>query len=180
MHLYQHINVVDARAPWQTFFNAWLETDRGPTRNIEVNEQWSMDRICRRILQSSEQLAASSRHTGLGVLRLVCHGNAGIVQLGSGFSEATIGSFRLLRGHFAGRYPRIEVLACGVLSSTEVSRERPEGTVDLNSAGHALMWTLADAAQVLVIAAYNLQLHYPNGSMAYEGPVRHFRPRTSP
>jgi hypothetical protein len=99
--------------------------------------------------------------------------------LGSGFTETTIGSFSLLRGHFAGLHPRIEVLACGVLSSTAVSRERPEGTIDLNSAGHALMWTLADAAQVLVIAAYNIQLHYPDGSMAYEGPIRYFRPRMS-
>ena len=174
MHQYLHINVIDTRAPSSALAAARREAMRGPTENISVDNQWSMDRICRRVVQRITQ----SRYQALGVLRFICHGNAGYVELGNGLTTQSARNFRLLRGHFGGGFPKIEVHACGVLSGTAISVASPVGTIDLNAPGHTIMRELAHAAQVLVIAAYNYQ--YADGRMAFEGPIRHFRPPSSP
>ena len=173
MHLYLHVNVIDERAPAAAFRAGRLEAQRGPTENIHVSNLWSMDRICGRILERAMRHPISG-NPGLGVLHLICHGNAGVVHLGNGLTAATANSFRHLRGFFVGQYPRIEVHACGVLSGTSVSGAVPIGTIDHNAPGHALMQALSNAAQVLVIAAYNIQ--FPDSGMVFEGPIRHFRP----
>ncbi len=166
--LYLHINVVDQRSPRIDRALTRREARiRGQTVNIRVDQAWSMDRICRRVLQNSP--------AGLGVLRIFCHGNSGSVELGQGLNMASVPSFRLLRGHFVGQFPKIEVHSCGVLSGTPVSRQQPIGMIDLNAHGHVLMQALANAAQVLVIAAYNVQ--DCDRRMAFEGPIRHFRPQ---
>lgn len=174
MHLSLHINIVDARAPSSAFAAARREVRSGPTENINVNSQWSMDRIGRRIVQRVTQ----SRCQALGVLRFLCHGNMGYVELGNGLTVQSASNFQMLRGHFGGQFPKIEVHACGVLSGTAVTSHSPSGTIDLSAPGHAIMRALARAAQVLVIAAYDTQ--YADGSMAFEGPIRHFRPPSSP
>ncbi|NEV63718.1 hypothetical protein [Thiorhodococcus minor] len=170
MHQELHVNVIDTRTPASAIRAAEREARNGPTENLSVTQQWSMDRICRRILERANQQGG-----GLGVVRLISHGNSGFVQLGSGLTSQSVRDFQLLRGRFVGRYPKIEVHACGVLSGQPVTLARPTGTIDLSSAGQALMQSLANAAQVLVIAAYDVQ--DADGRMRFEGPIRHFRPR---
>lgn len=173
MHLYPHINVVDDRLGDSFHRYAQQELGRGPAAYIPVSSQWSMDRIARRILQNFPR--------GFGVVRLCSHGNSGSVQLGQGLTAANAWRFQLLNGHWEGRYPRIEVHACGVLSSTPVAcppSPRPgmctPGTVTRNGPGQAIMRALASSAGVLVIAAYHVQ--WSDDQFRYEGQVRHFRP----
>lgn len=166
-----HVNIVDTRTPASALEAAQREAAAGGrVENISVTADWSMDRICRRILERVNQHGS----LGLGMLRLICHGNMGVVELGSGLTLITAGRFVLLRGRWSGNYPRIEVHSCGVLSGVPVTLEHQEGTMDLSAPGHAIMRELANAAQVLVIAAYNVQ--DADGRMAFEGPIRHFRP----
>jgi hypothetical protein len=180
-----NVHVIEERRfSTQERLNRQLEasrTERGAFPNVvfTVNEHWSMDRICRRVLlRSGGQV---------GVLRLICHGNASYMELGTCLrSPADVTSFRLLRGCWIGRYPRIEIDACGVVSSTLVSCSLPEltieqwatvctpGTVSSSAPGHQLMQALADAAGVLVIASYDVQLG-PN-PRGFEGRIRHYRP----
>jgi len=135
-----------------------------------------MDRIARRVLEYCPR--------GVGVVRLCCHGNSGAVELGQGLTPATAQRFGLLRGHFIGSYPRIEVHACAVLSQTAIGCAQnaqgapvlpcTPGTVARAGPGHVIMQALADATGVLVIAAFNAQVSDPR--IAFEGPVQHFRP----
>lgn len=161
MHLHLHVNVIDRRSPFADRIVTWWRARRGPTENILINQDWSMDRICRRVRECVTGAARPNRETGLGVLRLFCHGGPGFVQLGNGFYRQSIESFRLLDGWFVGRYPKIEVHACSVLEGESVE-------------GRALMQRLANMAQVLVIAGYDVQR--VDGEMAFEGTVGHFRP----
>jgi hypothetical protein len=176
MHLYQHINVVDDRLGDQFHRYAQREHWRGPAAYIRVNSQWSMDQIARRILQNAPR--------GLGVVRLCSHGNSGHVELGQGLTAANAWRFQLLSGHWQGRFPKIEVHACGVLSATPVAcpaSPRPgtctPGTVALDGPGHAIMQALSNAAGVLVTAAYHVQ--WSDRDFRYEGQVGHFRPARS-
>jgi hypothetical protein len=156
-----------------------------PNEVFTVNQQWSMDRICRRAIERSGG--------EIGVLRILCHGNASYIELGTGVQTPNdVWCFRLLRGHWVGRYPRIVLDACGVASATPVSctvnnfpyRDRAAlallasactpGTASPTSAGHALCQAIADAAGILVVASYDIQLGpTPRG---LEGSIHHFRP----
>ena len=161
---YPHVNVVDDRLG-----NSWHEYARrerhgGQTYYIRVNSAWSMDRIARRVLQYSNNI---------GILRLCSHGNSDYIQLGQGLTAGNAWRFRLLRNHFVGQYPRVEVHACGVLSSTSVAVGTP-GTVSTSGAGHVIMQAVADAVGVLAIGAYHVQ--WSDSAFAYEHLVRHFRP----
>lgn len=155
-----------------------------PNDVFTVNQQWSMDRICRRAIERSGG--------EIGVLRILCHGNAASLQLGTGVSAPNhLVSFRLLRGHWVGRYPRIELDACGVASSTPVScsvSSFPGGSAGLAlwatacttgtatpaGPGHSLCQALADAGGIMVVASYDVQLGpTPRG---LEGNIHYFRP----
>lgn len=172
----------------EVLISGWLRFAQGrpgPKRVIRVNEAWSVDRICRRI-----------REAGLiRILYLCGHGRThqarGYVELGHGLTLGSARSFELLRHHWAGRYPRIEVHSCGVASVTRV-RCRPNPNYDENymwntersrictgisgpaAPGHRIMQALADAAGVLVMAGVDDQ--WPDARFQFEGPVRHYRP----
>ncbi len=170
MPRFLHINVVDVRSGHRALFEADMERWRHPTYNIEIDNAWSMDRICRRILQHLREHDDGA----IGILRLFGHGSPGHVELGMGLDVNSARNFSLLRGHFGGRYPRIELHSCGVVSGTPVSDAGPRGTISPNSPGHALMQALATASGVLTIASYDVQR--ADQEMAMEGRVRHYRP----
>lgn len=151
---------------------------------ITVNQNLTMEQICLRVI---------ARSGGeIGVLRIVSHGNASSIELGTGAQTPNhVWNFRLLRGHWVGRYPRIELHVCGVASATRLSCTTVDfpdtetalaqlatactpGTVNPNSAGHALCQALADSAGIPVVASYDVQLGpQPSG---LEGRIRYFIP----
>jgi hypothetical protein len=155
-----------------------------PNEVITVNQNLSMEQICLRVI---------ARSGGeIGVLRIVCHGNASSLQLGTGVQTPNhVWNFRLLRGHWVGRYPRIELHACGVASATrlactivdfpdtetalaQLATACTRGTANPNSAGHALCQALADSAGIPVVASYDVQLGpQPSG---LEGRIHYFIP----
>lgn len=171
-----HVNVIDSRLMNPPGLRYWRYTRS--QRYLSVDQNWSMDRIARRVLEESPD--------GIGVLRLMCHGGGmGNLTLGQGLTAATARQFQILHGHFAGQHPRIEVHACGALSTTpvvcppnitpnQVGSCTP-GTIARGGPGHAIMQALADAAGVLVVAPFNAQL-VSGTQFTFEGPVQYFRP----
>jgi hypothetical protein len=154
-----------------------LQASPGQNLVLRVSPAWSIDRICRRVRQGSH----------LGVLRIYCHGNASYIQLAQGLSRpAQTVNFRLLRDIWEGRHPRIEIHACGVVSSTEIAcLNIPIYSADMlpaictpgvsapNTPGRQLVQAIADNAGALAIAALNAQAPLNRG---FEGRVVYCRP----
>lgn len=169
-----NIDVLDSRrTTGPTQLDAFFErSSNRADLTIIVDQEWSIHRICTRVRQ----------HRFVGVLRLLCHGDAGFIELGTGMTvpEDTT-AFRVLRNCWAGAYPRIEIHGCGVASATPVGcrpnltrlqLECTPGTYDPAGPGQRLVQAIADNAGVLVIAALNTQ----RGAPGFEGPVVQCRP----
>lgn len=166
-----------------------------PGQIIDINNQWSMHTICRRVRELTNDQ--------VGVLYLLSHGNQGQVMLGQGMTQDRCLGFRQLRGCWVGEQPRIEVHACLVVSATPAvvqpaaavspaaraagacATEGTEsstgtricvsaGTLGEAAPGNVLMETLANEAGVVVMAAAWAQI--ADREFEYEGPVRWYRP----
>lgn len=162
---------------------------------IDIDSDWSMDRICRRVRERTGDR--------VGVLYLLSHGNVGSIQLGQGLTQANAASFQLLRGCWVGQQPRIEVHACLVASATPVVAQpaagvspaavatgacatRAEdavtgvdmcysaGTAGANAPGHVIMQAVADAAGVMAVAGVNVQ--ETDSDFQFEGPIQRYHP----
>jgi hypothetical protein len=169
-----NINVLDRRAT-----NVATEEDvqrlgSPGDRTLVVDQSWSIHRICDRVRMYGTR----------GVLRIVCHGNASFIQLGSGmWSPGDTTDFQLLRGSFVGAYPRIEIHACGVANARELScstmvmGDMQITTCDIgirepNAPGMQLLQAIADNAGVLVMGALDVQRIAPG----FEGSIVYCRP----
>lgn len=172
-----NIDVLDRRrtGPIPSLEAYFERRDSEADQTILVDQRWSIYQICTRVRD----------HGPVGVLRLLCHGNASYIELGTGMRvPADTIPFQHLRGSWVGAYPRIEIHGCGVASSTDVGCEWRwrslelacvPGTLDPNSPGGQLVQAIADNAGVLVIASVDVQ----RGARGFEGRIVHCRPRVS-
>ena len=152
---------------------AYMErNDNRVDQTIMVDQTWNIRKICTYVRRQGQ----------VGILRILCHGSPSFLQLGTGIrTPRDTTAFQLLRNIWAGEYPRIEVHACAVASSTNIActfRWRPPGrdctpgTLTRNSPAMQMLQSMADNAGVLVSASPD----YQNNRPGFEGRVVHFRP----
>lgn len=197
----RHIFVLDRRLTsggafdqgWGLFARQYA--DRSGGQEFYVDENWEMDRICRRIVHYAGT-------QGMGDLHICCHGihrdGHFQIQLGrDGLTEQTASHFQQLRDHWEGPYCRIKMHVCCAASETgpqprprrhdliedlEPLMQAVTGTPEASrpgsrrpravAPGDAILQALANFAGVDVMAGVDTQI--PDPEYNFEGPVVHY------
>ena len=92
-------------------------------------------------------------------LQLLGHGNSGVMTIGEEWNVTSIAPIHLLKPYFVDMAMGIQLLGCGVASSTSiVSGKRVVlGSFSVSGAGYQLMRRMAQLTGVCVEAGINIQ-----------------------